>query len=428
MKTDRRATPQSRRGWIVVATTSVTMALFYGIWYSYGVFFVALLREFGWTRSIVAGAFSIFVLVHGTSGTFVGALAGRSGPRRVILIGGLTLALGLFLTAETTQWWHLYVSFAGIAALGIGLGGFVPSVVLVREWFPSKVATTVGIASAGIGVGISVVAPLSQFLIERIGWRWTYRVLAMAVTAWIIPSTIWLLKNPPASIAGDRADVRAHEDIPPVGGPHWTLAAAGRTWRFWGLALAFMTGNVVPQMLFVHQVAYLVDQGVAALAAAAVGGIAGLVSIPGKFAWGILSDRTGRELTYSLGFGCIGVSIGLLVLAGAYPGSGLLYLYAVVMGLGYAVTAPVMPAISSDVFGGPGFSAIFGSLHMALCLGTAVGSWGGGKIFDVTGSYTVAFWLALGLAVFSPALLWVVGPRHPNPPHAHGRPRVNCQP
>jgi MFS family permease len=258
------------------------------------------------------------------------------------------------------------------------------------------------------------VGPISQFMIERIGWRWAFRVLALVVVCWAIPSTRYLLKSPPAGASGQGE--RLPDPGATVRGPTWVLKDAVRTWRFWGLSLSFMTGNVVPQMLFVHQVAFLVDHGVAAMVAATVGGVAGLASIPGKFGWGVLSDRRGRELTYGLGFGCVALSVVLLALAGMFPNSSLPYVYAIVMGAGYAVTAPVLPAISSDLFGGPGFSSIFGLLHMSMGIGSALGAWGAGRIFDLTGSYTAAFGLAFALALLSPAILWLVGPRRPNPP------------
>jgi MFS family permease len=130
-------------------------------------------------------------------------------------------------------------------------------------------------------------------------------------------------------------------------------------------------------------------------------------------------DRTLRELVYTLASVSLVLSIGALVLAGAHPISVLPYVYAVVLGFGYAITAPFTPAVSNDLFGGPGFSRIFGTIHISLGLGTAVGAWAGGKVFDLTGSYETALWGALGLLCFSCALLWLVAPRTPNPPPSH---------
>jgi MFS family permease len=191
--------------------------------------------------------------------------------------------------------------------------------------------------------------------------------------------------------------------------------------RYWALAGVFFTGNVVTQMLLVHQVAYLVDHGVPVLAAAVVGGVVGAASIVGKMVWGMLSDRIGRELTYTFAFTCTAASVGAIVVAGWHPDTVLPYLYGVLIGLRYAGTALLTPAAASDLFGGPGFSTVFGSLHMLLCLGAALGSWGAGKIYDGTGSYAWALWAALTCAIIAPTLMWVAAPRRAHPPASVSR-------
>jgi len=400
-----------RGRWIVLGATFVTLGMSYGIWYSYSVFLVALLKEFGWSRSLLAGAFSLFVTVHGFLGPLNGWLAGRFGPRPILIAGGGILGVGLLLTAEATAWWHLYAAFGGIAAVGVACAGWLPSILLIRGWFPDRVGTALGIASAGIGIGITGIVPLAQYLVELAGWRWAYRILAAVVAGWIIPAGLWLIRNPPAVEAPAAAPGR-----PGTGGPYWTLASAARTWEFWGLAAVFFSGNVATQMLLVHQVAYLVDHGVGSLVAAVVAGIVGLFSIPGKIGWGVLSDRTNREIAYSLAFGCAIASLGALVLAGRYPASCLPYVYAVLIGLGYSATAPLSPAAAGDVFGGPRFSIIFGTLHVSNSLGGSAGAWIAGRIFDQSGSYAAALWVAFAMAVFSAGVLWLVAPRRPHPP------------
>jgi MFS family permease len=130
-----------------------------------------------------------------------------------------------------------------------------------------------------------------------------------------------------------------------------------------------------------------------------------------------------REVAYSLAFACVVGAIAALVLAGWYPASAIPYVYATLIGLGYAATAPLTPAAASDLFSGPRFSTIFGTLHVSNALGASTGAWIGGRIFDQTGSYLLAFGLALLMAVFSASLLWIVAPRRPHPPpHARRRP------
>jgi MFS family permease len=403
-------------GRIIVASTFVTLVVMYGIWYSYSVFLVALVREFGWSRSRVAGAFSALVLVHGALGPVIGWMARRFGPRRLFLLGAIVVGSGLALTAETTEWWHLYAAFSGVTAVGISLAGWVPAVVLVQGWFPSRFGTAMGLASAGIGVGIFGLIPLAQFVIDGWGWQWAFRMEALLTLGWFLPATRWLIRDPPNF--GD-ASVRNASTTPNGPPPYWRLAPALRTWRFWGVAGVYLTGNFSTQMLLIHQIAYLVDHGVSPMVGAVVGGLVGLVSIGGKVGWGIYSDRSGREPACALAFGCVAASIGALVLAGRYPASWLPFAYAVLIGLGYSVLSPVFPALASDLFGGPGFSTIYGTLYAVICVGLAAGAWSAGEIFDATGSYAGALWVALGLAILTPFLVWIVAPRRPNPaPHA----------
>ena len=409
--------PTARRGWIVVATTFVTMGLTYGVWYCYAVFLVAFLREFGWSRTVVAGAFSTAALVQGFACPLIGWAASRFGPRRVIVAGGSLLALGLLFAAETTRPWHLYLSFGGAVAIGIASSGFIPSVLLVSDWFPSRVGTSLGIASAGIGFGMAALQPAAQYLIEETGLRWTFRILAVLVAAWIIPATLWLIRDPPRQPRASIAEAAAG-GAPRSPGSHWTLATAFRTWRFWGVLGVFLAGNSVTQMLLVHQVAFLVDHGVPALTAASVGSVVGVTSILAKMGWGALSDRAGRELAYVLAFACVLGSVGALALSGVLPETPLPYLYGVLIGVGYAVIAPLTPAIVRDLFGGARFSTIFGTLHVGNSLGSALGAWSAGRIHDLTGSYAWALVLGACLAVAAPLLVILVAPRRPLPPPA----------
>lgn len=110
------------------------------------------------------------------------------------------------------------------------------------------------------------------------------------------------------------------------------------------------------------------------------------------------------------------LSVAFLALAGAHPRTLLPYAYALFIGLGYAATAPLTPAIANDLFGGPRFACIFGMLHFMNSLGGAIGAWIAGVIFDTTGSYALALPIAAGMALLAPGLLWWVAPRRPNPP------------
>lgn len=382
--------------------TFVTLGLVYGLWYAYSVFLVALLREFGWSRSLLAGAFSIFVLVHGLLSPGLGWLTDRIGSRRVVLAGGLLLAVSLFLDGAVQTPVQLYLVFGVLTAIGVASAGWVPAVVLVQRWYAERVGLVIGAVSAGIGVGIFLVVPFCQFLIQSVGWRWAFRILGGLCLLWILPATLWLLRDPPR--------VRAAGTVHPLAvgtAGDLTLREALRAPVFWLLGTGHFLGNVGCQTLLVHQAVYLVDHRIAPLVAASVVSLVGLTSIAGKAGGGWFSDRFGREVTHAIGMACVVASVGVLGLVALYPGPAPAYLYGALIGLGYSVTAALMPAIFTDVFRGRSFGTIFGTLQIATAIGGSTGPWLAGRVFDSTGSYALAFYGVVGAAVAANAALWV---------------------
>lgn len=398
--------------------TFVTLCCSYGVWYSYSVFLVALLREFGWSRSLVAGAFSIFTLVHGLSSAPLGWLLDRYGPRRLVTLGGAILGLGLVLDGAVERPWQLYAAYGVVTAVGVACAGWMPAVVLVQRAYPQRVGTMLGVASAGIGVGIFLMAPLAQWLIEVAGWRWAFRLLAGAAVAWIVPATLVLVTDPPRDAAAVPA---APAGARPPGPGEASLRTAVRDARFWLLAVVLMGSSFVNQMLLVHQVAYLVDHRVEAFVAASVVGLIGVVSVLAKAGGGWCSDRLGRELTYTAGAVCLSAS--LLALGGLalWPGPGWAWLYAVLIGIGYSITGPLAPALVSDHFRGRHFGAIFGALHVSNALGGSLGPWIAGRVFDATHSYAPAFALAGAAVWLATAASWLARAlgRRPAAPAPH---------
>jgi len=383
--------------------TFVTLGLAYGVWYSYSVFLVALAGELHWSRSLLAGAFGVFALVHGLSSLPLGWLADLVGPRRVFMAGGALLALALLVDGAITSPLHLYLAFGVLTSVGVTATALVPSVVLIRGWFPRRFGTALGIASAGIGVGIFAVVPACQLLIDAVGWRWAFRSLGIVIAVWTVPAAFLLVRDPPAS-AGDEANDACDHAAEP------TLGTAVARASFWLLAVAQFCGNFVCQMLLVHQVVFLVDQGVPAIIGASVGGLVGLSSVFAKVGSGWAADVMGRRPTFTAGMVIVLLSVGLLGVIALSPHRAIVYLYAAVMGIGYAATVPIMPTVISDVFGGARFGSIFGALHLANATGGAVGAWLAGAVFDMTGSYTVAFVTAAVAALLAIGAVWLALP------------------
>ncbi len=391
-----------------LAVTVVTLALAYGVWYAYSVFLVALLREFGWSRSVLAGAFSLFTLVSGGAGPVLGALADRFGPRRLILLGGVLLAASLWADSLVTRAWHLYLAFGLATAIGVATAGWTPAVVLVQRQWTARLGLALGIAGSGVGLGIFLVVPLCQWLIDAYGWRWAFRALGTLAVLWILPATLLCIRDVPAPARPASAPPGALGE--PAG---YSLSRALASPSFQLIGLAVFLGSICSQTLHVHQAAFLVDQGLSAMTAASVISVVGAASIVGKTGGGFVSDLLPRETVYALGMlGMIG-GVGLLAIVAASPSAWPARGYGVLFGVGYSVTAFVVPAMMSDRFRGPHFGAIFGATQVASALGSALGAWLAGRIFDATGSYAIAFTLAACAAAVAAVSVWASRLRPP---------------
>ena len=406
-------------GWIIVGISFVTLGLSYGIWYSFSVFFVALLREFGWSRSICAGAFSLFVILHSFVGPFVGGMVDRFGPKRVMVLGSLALGAGLALCSLTRTWWQFYLFFGVITGIGVGFSGWVTHTTIIQNWFKEGRGLATGIIGSGIGIGILIYTPLTQYFINLVGWRMTYRIMAISIPLIILSMTfVFLRKSPPPlpSHSVERNFSNLTDKDPWVSNGAWdsrpwTIRQAMVTQQFWFLILCFLLGNFSTQSILTHQVVFFVDKGLEALSASYIVGIVGLASMGGKILWGTLSDRIGRELAYTLGALSSVCGMISLIVFYFFPSGGILVLYALFFGMGYAVTAAFPPIVTADFFGGRTYGRVFGTTMVFTGLGGASGAWFAGVMYDHLRSYLYVFILMIICILAACYMLWMAAPR-----------------
>ena len=409
-------------GWIIVGISFITLALAYGVWYSFSVFFVALLREFAWSRSLASGAFSLFVIVHSVIGPFVGDTVDRFGPRRVILLGSLILGMGLVLSSFTSTWWHYYIFFGVITAVGVGLIGWVPNTTIIQQWFKASRGLAIGIISSGIGIGILICVPSAQHLINRLGWRMAYRIMACFIPLIVVPMAIAFLKQPSQRASPRDTRFSEGEIIPPATrdplvvdeewvSQSWTIRRAITTKQFWLLSICFFVATFSIQSILAHQVAFFVDQGLKPLFASYILGIVGIASVGGKILWGTLSDKIGREVTYTAGITCSICGMILLIVFSVHPSSILAYFYGFFFGMGYAVVAALPPIITADFFEGQAYGGIFGTLILFNGIGGASGALFAGFLHDQVGSYVPVFVIMIACVLFACLNIWRAAPR-----------------
>ena len=278
------------------------------------------------------------------------------------------------------------------------------------------------IAFSGIGVGSIVMMPWLQVIIERAGWRTACWVLALLVLALLAPLNL-LLRRRPADLGlapdGDARALPAAAPVRPTNivGPawvavDWTTGRAMRTARFWWLGAGYFAAVFAWYAVQVHQTKYLIEIGFSPHDAAWALGAVSLAGVPGQIALGYLSDRIGREPVWTIGnMGFAGTYVALLLLHD-HPNMLLFYLMIGAQGLlGYGLTS-VIGAIPAEIFEGRHYGTIFGTLMLMGILGGALGPWLTGALHDWTGSYTLAFWIAILCSAFSVVAIWLAAPRH----------------
>jgi MFS family permease len=397
--------------WFILLQSFLITALVFGIWFSFGVFFVAMIQDFGWSRGGTSMPFAIGNLVQAALSPLVGFLSDRWGPRRVILIGFVLGVASLAACSQVQTLWHLVVLFGFGFGSSVVFAGPVSNTALLSRWFIRKRGAIIGLAFAGMGVGVKILGPLTQYFILWVGWRQSFLYLAALLGAYGVLA-YWGLRNAPWEVG-----LQPYGTLPPAPSrtrattvpdtTEWRVRQALRRREFWVL---FFVQFLIPLGIFpisVHQVAYLVDVGFSEVFAAAILGHMGLMSACGRVGFGSLSDRLGRFGGVALSVLCSQIGIVVLLLVHDASVTWPLYLYALFFGLGYGARGPIVSAIIADLFPGRHLGTIYGLISIGHGLGGALGPWYGGYIYDRVGAYKPAFVLALFSLVGVIGCFWV---------------------
>ena len=408
-------------GWVIVAVAFVTMGVGVNARTAFSLLFPPILDEFGWERGVTAGAFSFGFLVSAVLSPSLGRLMDRRGPRVVIELGVGLMAAGLLLAPLVRQPWHLYATLGVLVGGGSVCLGYTGHALFLPNWFVRRRGLAISVAYSGVGVGSIILLPWLQDLIGRAGWRASCWALGILILALLAPLNLLLRRRP------EDLGLEPDGDDTPPGSPaanrtanvvdlawaavDWTLGRAMRTTRFWWIMVGYFCGLFAWYAVQVHQTKYLVEIGFSPTDAAWALGVVSLAGIPGQIALGHLSDRIGREWVWTVGsLGFALCYVALLLLRHA-PTPTLLYLMVVSQGmLGYGLTS-VVGAIPAEIFQGRHYGTIFGTLMLASIVGGAAGPWVTGALYDATGSYTLAFSLAIGASVLSAVAIWLAAPR-----------------
>lgn len=403
-------------GWVIVAAGGTILLVEWGCQYSYGVFLTELCGDLGWTRALVSGAYSLYFLWHGLFYFVAGSLTDRYGPRLMLMISILILGSGYALMSTIDAPWHLYVVYGIVVGTGMSFG-YLPVTSTVSRWFMERRGTALGLTVAGVGMGTLILAPFAQFLIYEFDWRTSYLILAGLVVIIALPVSRLMSRDPsekgllPYGVKELEPESKQN-DKPASSAVHLSLKRAIQTRQFWLLSAMYACLVLAVQMVMVHLKAYAIDFNVAEMAAATAVGLVGGASIGGRIVMGSLSDRIGRKASFSIAYFLMAI-IMLWLLKARQPWE--FYLFSTVFGFGYGACVPLFPAVIADCFGTRFHGSIFGALSVAAGLGGMLGPLLAGYVFDITGSYNIAFIIGAAVLFLALACSSAIGTRYARP-------------
>ena len=395
---DGRSSSKKERfyyAWIMLAALFIISTVLFGLQGSFGVFFIPLQEDFGWSRALTSGVYSLFQLLSGVMAILGGWTLDRYGPRVVFTVMGVFAGLSLLLSSQISVPWHLFITYSVLLAIGIG-PIWPTSMAATLGWFEKRRGLALGIISAAAGIGIIIMPPVAASLISGHGWQNSFLILAIGVFVILIPCAL-LLKRSPSGLAdltaGNKLEVTSHNSLEEQNynePGEYSLLQAAKTRNFWLMvSMLFFTGVCVFAVL-VHVVPYAIDLGITSLRAASILSLIGGLVIVGAVVVGRASDNIGGKRALMI---CVLLMAGAMLWLMVSSDLWMLYLFAAILGFSYGGFPPPFTALMGDSFGTRHIGLVMGVIEIGWAAGGAVGPALAGYLFDITGNYILAFFL-----------------------------------
>lgn len=387
----------SRSAVIAIASAALIVTLSMGVRQSFGMFMQPVGREFGIGREYFGFAIAVQNLLFGLAQPFVGAIADRYGVRRVLVVGALVYAAGLVVAAFALAPGGIMASLGVL--VGLGLSGTTFVVVLTgvaRLVEPQQRSMAFGLVTAGGSFGQFAVVPIAQALIANWGWRGALFGLC-ALILLTIAAAVGIRK--PAAGAGTTVDAAA------PGGLKQALADAAAHPHYWLLNAGFFVCGFHIAFIATHFPAYLVDQGIAASVGATALALVGLFNIAGSYLFGLWGGRHSRPRLLAALYAARALAIAVFLAVPLSAASALVF--AAVFGFLWLGTVPLTNGAVASMFGVRYLSTLYGIVFLSHQVGSFVGAWVAGRLYDSSGSYTPIWIASIALGLIAAVVSWL---------------------
>jgi sugar phosphate permease len=405
-------------GWIILAVSFIGVLAAQGLRYSFGAFMHPWEMEFSASRGMVSAISFISFVVFAISQPIIGKFIDQFGVKRIFVVSIILLGFTTLLSYYATAIWQLFLLYGIISSLGFGGASGVTASLAVTKWFHKKQGLALGLVEAGFGAGQMLVVSSSLFLIEKFGWRMTDLILGAILLLFIFPILAIFLKSDPADLGMQPFGLEKKNAGSPVHKLEKTkLTMEKKSYLkhrgFWFLVIPyFICGFTTTGLMDTHLIPFSQTCGFSvAVTGAAVSLLAGF-NTGGTVIAGILADKLNNRKMLSLIYFVRGLTILFLLLfmlnsewLGYFLNHPwLLFVFSITFGLvDFSVVAPTIKVLAS-YFQGPSLGIATGFLYMSHQLGSAIGSYLPGYLFDVSGSYTSSFMIAASFLLLASLL------------------------
>lgn len=380
-----------KKSYGIVAACFLIQTVGVGTFVAYGVFFNALITEFGWSRGAISGASSLALFLSGLLAVIVGRLNDMYGPEKLMAGAALFFGAGLILMSQVETLWQLYL-FYGII-FGTGLSGIdIIALTTTARWFTHSRGLMTGIVKVGTGAGQFTIPILASLLIASCGWQMTNVILGISAMFILFLLSRILQRDPGEPEESESIEREKTQSSPVADRDRTSLEApeALRTNQLWILCSVNLLLVFSLMIILVHIVPHSTDIGLSPLQSAGVLSTIGGVSMFGRFIAGITIDKISSKFVM---IACYLILISALLWLQFADSLWALYLFASVYGLAHGGFFTAVSPIVAEVFGTAAHGAIFGIVLFSGTTGGALGPVIAGFMFDTLGSYTEIFWI-----------------------------------
>lgn len=404
-------------GWVVAATTFLTMLATAGAMGSPGVMLKPLEQDFGWQNSDISFALAVRLVLFGLMGPFAAALMNRFGLRNVVISALLLISAGLIGSLAMISVWQLVVFWGVLVGIGTGMTALVLGATVATRWFSQRRGLVIGLMTASTATGQLVFLPLLADLTERLGWRMAL-LFVVGIVLLALLCVALFMRDYPVNVG--LAPFGSKEVIDPptrddrllslLSSPLIALREASRTTTFWALFLTFFVcGLSTNGLIQTHWISLCGDYGIAPVRAAGMLAMIGILDFIGTIFAGWLSDRYDNRWLLFWFYGLRGLSL-LYLPFSEFTIIGL-SIFGIIYGLDWVATVPPTVKLAAERFGPERATLTFGWIFAGHQLGAATAAFGAGTTRTLFGTYIPALYVAGILCIAAALLIISIKPR-----------------